>query len=113
MTNLKNLEIINLSTIDGKLVATLSYQNPEDILSVNNGYDTIEVPVNIREYQLSVRGNRLVDQSIQNFAAESPQPKQDEITFGDLRDVDVDSYMQGYNRAVKGQELQHKQPKNN
>jgi hypothetical protein len=39
------------------------------------------------------------------------QPKQDEITFGDLRDVDVDSYMQGYNRAVKGQELQHKQPK--
>ena len=39
------------------------------------------------------------------------QPKQDEITFGDLRDVDVDSYMKGYNRAVKGQELQHKQPK--
>ena len=40
-----------------------------------------------------------------------PQPKKDEITCGDLRDVDVDSYMKGYNRAVKGQELQHKQPK--
>jgi len=77
MTNLKNLEIINLSTIDGKLVATLSYQNPDDVLSVNNGYDTIEIPVNIREYQLSVRGNRLVDQSIQTFADEAIEPKKD------------------------------------
>jgi len=26
-------------------------------------------------------------------------PKKDEITFGDLRDVDVDSYMKGYNKV--------------
>lgn len=76
MTNLKNLEIINLSTIDGKLVATLSYQNPDDVLSLNNGYDTIKVPVNIREYQLSIRGNMLVDQSIQTFADEELKPNQ-------------------------------------
>ena len=71
MTNLKNLEIINLSTIDGKLVATLSYQNPYDILTTNNGYDTIKVPVNIREYQLRVRGNMLVDQSVRNYQCEA------------------------------------------
>jgi hypothetical protein len=61
--NLKNLEIIDLSTVDGKLVALLSYQNP-DIDDLNNGYNTIQVPVNIRELQYSSRNNLLVNQSI-------------------------------------------------
>jgi len=62
MMNLKNLEIIDLSTVDGKLIALLSYQNP-DVKDLNNGYNTIQVPVNLREIQLSIRGNMLVDQS--------------------------------------------------
>ena len=69
MTNLKNLEIINLSTIDGKLVAILSYQNPDDVVISNNGYDIIEVPVNLRTIQLSDSGNKLRDQSIKKQTA--------------------------------------------
>ena len=65
MTNFKNLEIIDISTINGKLVALLSYQNT-DIDDINNGYDTIRVPVNTREIQRSIRGNILVDQSVKN-----------------------------------------------
>jgi len=65
MTNLKNLEIIDISTINGKLVALLSYHNPE-INDINNGYGTIQVPVNTREIQVSIRGNMLVDQSVKN-----------------------------------------------
>jgi hypothetical protein len=61
--NLKNLEIIDLSTVDGKLIALLSYQNP-DVDDLNNGYNTIQVPVNIRELQYSSRNNLLVNQSI-------------------------------------------------
>jgi hypothetical protein len=68
MKNLQNLEIINISTKEGKLVALVSYQdtskNGEDL---NNGYGTIEIPINTREIQTSIRGNMLVDQSVKNY----------------------------------------------
>lgn len=64
MKNLKNLEIINLNTVDGKLVATVSFQDPDQVGNLNNGYDTAFIPVNLRELQKSVRGNILVNQSV-------------------------------------------------
>lgn len=58
------MEIINISTKNGKLVALMSYQNIEPVQGdLNNGYDTVEIPINLREIQLSSRGNMLVDQS--------------------------------------------------
>lgn len=63
----QNMEIINISTRNGKLIALMSYQNTEPKEGdLNNGYDTIEVPINLRDIQLSVRGNMLVDQSAKN-----------------------------------------------
>jgi hypothetical protein len=65
--NLINMEIINISTKNGKLVALMSYQDTEkSIEDINNGYDTIEVPINLRDIQLSSRGNMLVDQSLKD-----------------------------------------------
>jgi hypothetical protein len=65
MKNLTNMEIINISTKNGKLVALMSYQDlNHDISDVNIGYDTIEIPINLRDIQLSSRGNMLVNQSV-------------------------------------------------
>ena len=64
MQNLQNLEIINISTKNGGLVALLSYQDKSKIdKDLNNGYGNIEIPINLREIQTSIRGNVLVDQS--------------------------------------------------
>lgn len=68
MKNLHNLEIINISTKEGKLVALVSYQDTSKIgEDLNNGYGTIEIPINPREIQTSIRGNMLVDQSVKNY----------------------------------------------
>jgi len=68
MKNLQNLEIINISTKEGKLVALVSYQDTSAISEdLNNGYGTIEIPINPREIQTSIRGNMLVDQSVKNY----------------------------------------------
>ena len=68
MKNLQNLEIINISTKEGKLVALVSYQDTSRIgEDLNNGYGTIEIPINPREIQTSIRGNMLVDQSVKNY----------------------------------------------
>jgi hypothetical protein len=68
MKNLQNLEIINISTKEGKLVALVSYQDTSTIgEDLNNGYGTIEIPINPREIQTSIRGNVLVDQSVKNY----------------------------------------------
>ena len=68
MKNLHNLEIINISTKEGKLVALVSYQDTSKIgEDLNNGYGTIEIPINPREIQPSIRGNMLVDQSVKNY----------------------------------------------
>ena len=68
MKNLQNLEIIDISTKKGKLVALVSYQDTSKIgEDLNNGYGTIEIPINPREIQTSIRGNMLVDQSVKNY----------------------------------------------
>lgn len=69
MKNLQNLEIINISTKEGKLVALVSYQDTSAIgEDLNNGYGTIEIPINPREIQTSIRGNALVNQSVKSYA---------------------------------------------
>ena len=46
MKNIQNLEIINISTKEGKLVALVSYQDTSAIgEDLNNGYGTIEIPI--------------------------------------------------------------------
>lgn len=77
MTHLTDLEIIQINTVNGKLIALLSYRNPE-VTDLNNGHDTVEVPVNIRELQFSVRGNLLVNQSLQHEAALNQSPQKQE-----------------------------------
>lgn len=67
MANIKNMEIIQLNTVDGKLQAIVSFQDTSKIGDFNNGYDTIRVPVNIRELQLSYHGNPLINQSVENI----------------------------------------------
>lgn len=67
MKNLQNLEIINISTQEGKLVALVSYQDTSITDDLNNGYRTIEIPINPREIQYSIRGNMMVDQSVKNY----------------------------------------------
>ena len=63
MKNIENLEVIQLNTNkDGKLIATISYQDTT-VKDLNNGYSIINVPVNVRALQLSSRDNVLVDQS--------------------------------------------------
>ena len=74
MINLKNLEIINISKEGDTLVALLSFQNP-DVTDLNNGFDTIRVPVNIREIQMSSRGNMLVDQSVKTISQATEKTK--------------------------------------
>jgi hypothetical protein len=67
MKDIIELEVIQINTKDGKLVATLSYKDLTDSVDFdicNNGYRTIEAPINIRDFQLSTRGNLLVDQSV-------------------------------------------------
>lgn len=64
MEQFKNLEIIQINTVDGKLEAILSYQDTRTSQDINNGYGHITVPVNIRALQLSVRDNVLVNQSV-------------------------------------------------
>lgn len=74
MENLKDIEIINISTENGELVATISFQDTNNISDLNNGYDTIRVPVHPRDLQLSSRGNLLVDQSIKSESTVSNNP---------------------------------------
>jgi hypothetical protein len=66
MKNLKDLEIINISTVNGELIALVSYQDTTNLDNLNNGYDTARIPIRPREIQVSVRGNQLVDQSVKN-----------------------------------------------
>ena len=64
MKNIENLEVIQLNTNkEGKLIATISYQDTT-VQDLNNGYSIIDVPVNVRAWQLSSRDNILVDQSV-------------------------------------------------
>lgn len=64
MDNIRNIEVINITTQNGHMIATLSFQDMTKILDTNNGYDHIEVAVNLRDIQLSAYGNVLVNQSV-------------------------------------------------
>ena len=68
MKKIENLEIIHLTTVEGKLEALLSYQDLDSVGDLNNGYNVVRVPVTIRELQHSIRGNVLVDQSVKKDA---------------------------------------------
>lgn len=62
MKNFKNIEIISIDF--DKREALISYQDPNKVADINNGYDTAIVPINLREIQYSARGNMLIDQSV-------------------------------------------------
>lgn len=61
---LGTMEIIQLNARPTGVTATISYQDFEHGLEINNYYTIDEIPVNIRELQKSTRGNILVNQSV-------------------------------------------------
>jgi len=66
MKNLENVEVFYIEepNKDGEMFAWISYRNPNhESTDLNNGYDNIRVPVNLRLKQYSSRGNLLVNQS--------------------------------------------------
>jgi len=66
---LKNIEIINIYTKGEGLTALVSFQDTSKVgEDLNNGYDTLEIPINLRDIQKSIRGNMLVEQSVKNYA---------------------------------------------
>lgn len=64
---MKNAEIIQIKTINGKLYATISFQDENHIGDINNGYNHYDIPINTRPLQESVHGNVLVDQSLKSI----------------------------------------------
>lgn len=65
MKNIKNLEVIQINSRGDNLYAILSYQDVTEIGDgFNNGYNTIEIPINLRDIQFSHHGCMLVNQSI-------------------------------------------------
>jgi hypothetical protein len=65
MKQLKNLEVFHIETTNEGTFAYISFQNLDNTDGINNGYDHIRVPMNLRPIQLSVRDNPLVNQSVQ------------------------------------------------
>ena len=64
MKNLTNIEVFNIEITKNGTFAHISFQDLEKIDNINNGYNNIRVPMNLRPIQLSIRDNALVDQSI-------------------------------------------------
>lgn len=64
MKNLENIEVFNIEITEEGAFAHISFQDLDNIDNLNNGYDNIRVPINLRPIQLSVRDNVLVDQSV-------------------------------------------------
>lgn len=67
MKNLANIEVFHIETTEEGTFAYISFQDLDNTDNVNNGYDHIRVPMNLRPIQLSVRDNVLVDQSVKNY----------------------------------------------
>ena len=67
MKNLANIEVFNIEITEKGIFAHISFQDLDNTDNVNNGYDNIRVPMNLRPIQLSVRDNMLVDQSVKNY----------------------------------------------
>lgn len=76
MRNLNNIEVFHIETTEQGTFAHISFQDLENGDSINNYYDHIRVPMNLRPIQLSSRDNVLVDQSVQNCM--DAKPKQQE-----------------------------------
>jgi len=64
MKNLTNIEVFHIEITEEGTFAHISFQDLNNTDNVNNGYDNIRVPMNLRPIQLSVRDNILVDQSV-------------------------------------------------
>ena len=64
MKNLQKIEVFNIEITEEGTFAYISFQDLDNTDNLNNGYDNIRVPMNLRPIQLSVRDNMLVDQSV-------------------------------------------------
>lgn len=64
MKNLVNLEVFHIEITDEGTFAHISFQDLDNTDNLNNGYDNVRVPMNLRPIQKSVRDNVLVDQSV-------------------------------------------------
>jgi hypothetical protein len=67
MKNVSNIEVFHIEITGEGTFAHISFQDLGNTDNLNNGYDNIRVPMNLRPIQLSVRDNVLVDQSVKNY----------------------------------------------
>lgn len=65
--NLTNIEVFNIEITEEGVFAYISFQDLDKAYTLNNGYDNIRIPMNLRPIQLSSRDNMLVDQSVKNY----------------------------------------------
>ena len=103
MKNTTDLEVIQITTKDGKLVATLSYRDLTTLHvldDVNYGYRTIEVPVNLRDIQLSGKGKQLVNQSIKEKSILSNGVLKSISSI--VKNVKVDDDTKWYQKRTRG-----------
>jgi hypothetical protein len=77
MENLTNIEVFHIETTEQETFAYISFQDQDKLHNINNGYDHIRVPMDLRPIQLSPRDNILVNQSTHNYI--SVESKQQEI----------------------------------
>lgn len=68
MKNIRNIEIFHIEITKEGTFGYISFQDLDNIDNLNNGYNHIRVPINLRPFQLSVRDNILVDQSVKNYS---------------------------------------------
>ncbi|WP_312900202.1 hypothetical protein [Chryseobacterium taichungense] len=66
MENLTNIEVFNIEITEEGTFAYISFQYLNNKGDLNNGYENIRVPMNLRPLKKSIRGNILVDQSEKN-----------------------------------------------
>jgi len=64
MKKLANIEVFNIEITKKGTFAHISFQDLDNAENLNNGYDNIRVPMNLRPIQKSSRDNVLVDQSV-------------------------------------------------
>ena len=67
MKNLANIEVFHIEITGEGTFAHISFQELDNTDNLNNGYDNIRVPMNLRPIQKSVRDNVLVDQSVKDY----------------------------------------------
>lgn len=67
MKNLANIEVFHIEITEEGTFVHISFQDLDNTDNLNNGYDNIRVPMNLRPIQKSVRDNVLVDQSVKDY----------------------------------------------